>query len=95
MQASRPWREDPDVPLYHAAARALEEVFGRRPVLVAHGGSLPIATELRDAVSAPVAVMGFALPGANMHGPNEWFPIDHVEKGMKTMTRLYQRLLRS
>jgi acetylornithine deacetylase/succinyl-diaminopimelate desuccinylase-like protein len=92
LQANRPWREDPDAPLYRAAAGALEEVFGRAPVLAAHGGTMPIAPELHDALSAPVAVMGFALPGANMHAPNEWFPLDHVAKGMKTMIRLYARL---
>ena len=92
LQANRPWREDPDAPLYRAAAGALEEVFGRAPVRVGHGGTLPIAPELRDALSAPVAVMGFALPGANMHAPNEWFPLDHVAKGMKTMIRLYAGL---
>jgi len=92
LGSNRPWREDPRAPIYRAAAAALEEVFGRTPVLAAHGGTLPIAPELRDALSSPVAVMGFALPGANMHAPNEWFPLDHVEKGMKTMIRLYARL---
>lgn len=92
LQSSPPWREDATGPLYRAAAGALEDVFGTPPVRVAHGGTLPIAPELRDALSAPVAVMGFALPGANMHAPNEWFPLHHVEKGIKTMIRLYSRL---
>ncbi len=61
-------------------------------MLVTHGGTLPIAPELRDLLGATVAVMGFALPGANMHAPDEWFPVDHVEQGMKTVTRLYERL---
>lgn len=92
LQANAPWREDPDAPLFRAAASALEDVFGTPPVLVAHGGSLPIVPDLRAALGAPVAVMGFALPGANMHAPNEWFPLDHVATGMKTMVRLYDRL---
>jgi acetylornithine deacetylase/succinyl-diaminopimelate desuccinylase-like protein len=61
-------------------------------VRVAHGGTLPIAPEFADLLQAPVMVMGFALPGANMHAPNEWFPLDHLEKGIKTMTRLYTLL---
>ncbi len=92
LQGNRPWREDPDAPLFRAAGRALEEVFGVAPVLVAHGGTLPIAPELRDALGAPVAVLGLALPGANMHAPNEWFPIDHLQKGMRVMSRLYMLL---
>jgi len=38
--------------------------------------------------------MGFALPGANMHAPNEWIPVSQLEKGMKTMVRLYRELAR-
>lgn len=94
LQENPPWREDPGAPLFHAASRALEAVFGVAPVRVAHGGTMPIAPAFHDLLGAPVAVMGFALPGANMHAPNEWFPVDHFEKGMKTMTRLYQELAR-
>ena len=89
LQGSRPWRSSPNAPIYRAASRALESVFGVPPVRVAHGGTLPIAPEFADLLQAPVVVMGFALPGANMHAPNEWFPLDHIEKGIKTMTRLY------
>jgi acetylornithine deacetylase/succinyl-diaminopimelate desuccinylase-like protein len=92
LQHNRPWRDDPDAPLFRAAGEALEAVFGTPPVRVAHGGTLPIAPELRDVLGAPVAVMGFALPGANMHAPNEWFPLQHLEKGVRTVTRLYERL---
>lgn len=92
LQANRPWRDDPDGPLFRAAAGALEDVFGTAPAMVNHGGSIPIAPELRELLGVPVAVMGFALPGANMHAPNEWFPVSHLGQGMKTMTRLYERL---
>jgi hypothetical protein len=41
-----------------------------------------------------VAVRGIALPGGNMHGPNEWIPWYQLERGMKTMTRLYGEVSR-
>ena len=94
LQENRPWRDDPDAPLFRAASRALAASFGVEPVRVTHGGTLPIAPELRDILAAPVAVMGFALPGANMHAPNEWFPLDHLERGAATMVRLYRELAR-
>jgi acetylornithine deacetylase/succinyl-diaminopimelate desuccinylase-like protein len=93
LQGSRPWRENPGTPLFHAAATALEAVWGVPPVRVAHGGTLPIAPEIRDALGAPVMTMGFALPGANMHAPNEWIPLDHFERGARTMLRLYRELV--
>ena len=67
-------------------------MFGVPPVRALHGGTLPIAPEFADLLGAPVVVLGFALPGANMHAPNEWFPLDHIEKGIITMTRLYKLL---
>mgnify|MGYP001025324555 CR=1 FL=1 len=47
------------------------------------------------ALEANVVVMGFALPGANMHAPNEWFALENLALGMKTMTRLYEELARA
>ncbi len=92
VQGSPPWRDDPEAPLYRSAARALEGAFGTPPVLVNHGGTLPIAPVLRTALDAPVCIMGFALPGANMHAPNEWFPEAHLALGAETVVRLYREL---
>ncbi len=92
LQANPPWREDPEAPLYGAAARALAATFGVAPVRVSHGGTLPIAPVLAEALGAPVAIMGFALPGANMHAPNEWFPEPHLALGAETVVRLYHEL---
>jgi acetylornithine deacetylase/succinyl-diaminopimelate desuccinylase-like protein len=91
-QANRPFRSDPSGPLFGAASRALADVFGVPAVSVAHGGTLPIARHFAELITPSVAVMGFALPGANMHAPNEWIPVEQLEKGMKTMVRLYGEL---
>ena len=91
-QVNRPFRSDPSGPLFQAAARALGDVYGVDPVRVAHGGTLPIASDLADLLTPSVAVMGFALPGANMHAPNEWIPVSQLEKGMRSMVRLYREL---
>ena len=92
LQHNRPWRADPEGPLFRAGAAALRDAFGAEAAFTATGGTIPITPELADALEAPVAILGFALPGANMHAPNEWFPASHLEKGMKAMTRLYERL---
>lgn len=92
VQSNRPWRMDPESPLFHSAATALEDVFGVPPVRTLSGGTLPIAPDLRDALGATVMTMGFALPGANMHAPNEWFPMDHFHRGARAMLRLYSEL---
>lgn len=93
-QVNRPFRSDPTGPLFDAASRALADVYGVEPVRVAHGGTLPIASDFADLITPSVAVMGFALPGANMHAPNEWIPVSQIEKGMKAVVRLYGELAR-
>jgi len=92
VQANPPFRSDPGGPLFAAAARALEDVYGVEPARVAHGGSLPIARTLAEQVTASVAIMGLALPGANMHAPNEWIPESQVGRGIRSMVRLYREL---
>ncbi|HSM03220.1 MAG TPA: dipeptidase [Longimicrobiales bacterium] len=91
-QANPPFRADPTGPLYRAAGRALADVYGVPPVRVAHGGTLPIARDLAELVTPSVAVLGLALPGANMHAPNEWIPASQVERGMRSMVRIYREL---
>jgi acetylornithine deacetylase/succinyl-diaminopimelate desuccinylase-like protein len=92
LQTNRPFRSDPTGPLFKAASAALADVYGTEPVRVASGGTLPIAREFVDLLTPSVAVLGFALPGANMHAPNEWIPVEQVEKGAKAMVRLYGEL---
>ena len=92
FQANRPFRSDPTGALFDAASRALADVYGIEPVRVAHGGTLPIASDFSEFLTPSVAVMGFALPGANMHAPNEWIAVSQLERGMKTMVRLYREL---
>jgi acetylornithine deacetylase/succinyl-diaminopimelate desuccinylase-like protein len=91
-QTNHPWRAAPEGPLYRAAAAALADVYGVEPVRVAHGGTLPIARDFSEILTPSVAVMGFALPGANMHAPNEWIAVEQLEKGMRSMVRLYEEL---
>ena len=92
LHGGRPWRASLDGPLLDAASRALEQSFGARPVLAGEGGSIPIVVELEEILGAKTLLLGFALPGANMHAPNEWFAADCFEKGIETVIRLYDEL---
>jgi acetylornithine deacetylase/succinyl-diaminopimelate desuccinylase-like protein len=91
-QSNPAWRAEPTGTLYEAGAAALGDVYGVEPVRVCHGGSLPIARQFAELLTPSVAVMGFAVPGANMHAPNEQIPVSQLEKGSKSMVRLYRGL---
>jgi acetylornithine deacetylase/succinyl-diaminopimelate desuccinylase-like protein len=80
-------------PLYHPAtrafARALEASFGRPPVYVREGGSIPVAASFESIVGLPVTVMGFPPPDGNFHAPNEWMDLASFEGGIRAMARFF------
>jgi len=92
LHGGRPWLARLEGPLFEAAARALERAFGARPVLTGEGGTIPIVGEFERILGANPLLLGFALPGANMHAPNEWFATECFEKGIDTLIHLYDEL---
>lgn len=87
-----PWAVDPGGPLFDLAGEALEAAFGREPVFIREGGSIPIVALFADTLGAPVAPIGFALPGCNLHAPNEWLDLDVYHDGIEALARLYALL---
>ena len=58
-------------------------------MLIAMGGSIPIVVDFEEQLDAAALLVGFALPGCNLHAPDEWFPLDAFEKGIGALVRLY------
>lgn len=92
LHGGMPWRAKLDGRLKGAATAALLKAFGSAPVLAGEGGSIPIVGEFERILDAPVLLMGFSLPGANMHAPNEWFPKENIELGIRALAYLYEEL---
>ena len=92
LHGGRPWRATLEGPYFEAASEALEEAFGTRPVPMGGGGSIPIVVEFEERLQAPVLLVGFSLPGCNLHAPNEWLPVENYEKGIAALALLYQKL---
>jgi acetylornithine deacetylase/succinyl-diaminopimelate desuccinylase-like protein len=87
-----PWRAKLDGHLKDAATSALLKAFGAEPVLAGEGGSIPIVGDFERILGAPVLLMGFSHPGANLHAPDEWFPEENIEKGIRALAYLYEEL---
>jgi acetylornithine deacetylase/succinyl-diaminopimelate desuccinylase-like protein len=83
---------DTDVPIAHAALDAMEEVWGRRPVRVREGGSIPIVSTFVEALGAPVLLLGFGLSDDRLHSPNEKFDIPNFYGGIRSIARLLDRI---
>jgi acetylornithine deacetylase/succinyl-diaminopimelate desuccinylase-like protein len=73
----------PDAPAVRLAQDAFERVLGRRPLLLRSGGTIPIVPALAER-GIPTILSGFALPGANMHSPNERLLARYVPLGVET-----------
>jgi acetylornithine deacetylase/succinyl-diaminopimelate desuccinylase-like protein len=94
LHGGKPWRADLAGPLYDAASRALEAAFGRKPVIVGEGGSIPVVGDFERILGAPVLLVGFGLPGENAHAPDEWISVENFEKGMRAVAALWEELVR-
>lgn len=92
LHGGRPWKAELEGRFFEAAQKALETAFGRPPVLTGEGGSIPIVVDFQEILEAPVLLMGFAPPGANMHAPNEWITLENFEKGIKAVAEFYGQL---
>ena len=92
LHGGRPWKAELEGKYFEAAQAALGKAFGTPPVLTGEGGSIPIVVDFQEILEAPVLLMGFAPPGANMHAPNEWIPLENFEMGIRAMARFYEEL---
>jgi acetylornithine deacetylase/succinyl-diaminopimelate desuccinylase-like protein len=70
---------------YKAAAAAIRDVFGKDPIPVRGGGSIPITSLFEEALGVKVVFLGFGLDSDNLHSPNEKFNIDNYYKGIETI----------
>lgn len=94
LSRARPVRVDPRHPAIAAAAAAARDAFGRAPVFVRSGGTLPVAAVLSADLGLPVVLMGFALRDDGMHAPNEKLHLPNFHRGVQTSIRLMERLAR-
>jgi len=70
---------------YKAASRAIETTFGKTPIPVRGGGSIPICTILERVLNVKIVFMGFGLDSDNLHSPNEKYGIENFNKGIETI----------
>ena len=92
LHGGHPWKAQLDESLKAAATSALKRAFGAEPVLVGEGGSIPIVGEFERILEAPALLIGFSHPGCNLHAPDEWFPVENFEKGIRALAYLYEEL---
>lgn len=74
-----------DLPAYQAAERGFEKAFGKKPLPVRRGGSIPIIATFEEVLGVKTILMGFGLESNAIHSPNENFPLDMFRKGIEAV----------
>ncbi len=81
-----------DHPATQAAARALEATFGRAPVYIREGGSIPICASFQRILGQTVVLMGFVPPEDGAHAPNEWNDLGNYETSIRAIARMWDEV---
>jgi acetylornithine deacetylase/succinyl-diaminopimelate desuccinylase-like protein len=92
LHGGRPWRAELNGRVFDAARRALAGAFGREPVIVGEGGSIPVVGDFQRILGTPVLLMGFGLPGENAHAPNEWISDENFVKGARAVAAFWDEM---
>ena len=79
-----------DLDAYKAAEKALETVYGKRPVPVRSGGSIPIISSFEQILGIKSILLGFGLESDAIHSPNENFPLEQFYNGIETIPYFYK-----
>lgn len=89
LHGGHPYVAPTDSPAYKAAEKAYVEVFGRKPIPVRSGGSIPIISTFEKVLGIKSLLMGFGLESDAIHSPNENYPLENFFRGIETIARFY------
>ncbi|HEY4310252.1 MAG TPA: dipeptidase [Pirellulales bacterium] len=81
-----------DSPYMDAAARAIEAGFGRRPVFIREGGSIPVVSTFHEKLGVDTLLLGWGQNDDNTHSPNEKFCLADFHRGIKASAHLWQEI---
>ena len=79
----------PEHPGYRAAHKAVQQIFGKAPIPVRSGGSIPIVALFEKELGVKSILMGFGYDSDAIHSPNEHYGVDNFTKGIETIPWFY------
>jgi len=92
---SGPWYlTDPHSKFGEAAQRALKKAFNKDVALIREGGSIPIVSDFRTILGVETLLIGLALQDCRAHSPNENFPLENLEAGIRMNQAVLEELAR-
>ena len=76
---------------YLAAKNAMEATFGKTPIPVRSGGSIPIVALFEQVLGLKSVLMGFGLDSDAIHSPNEHYGVFNYFKGIETIPLFFEQ----
>ncbi len=70
--------------------KAYMDVYGKQPIPMRSGGSIPIISTFEEILGLKSVLMGFGLESDAIHSPNENYPLDNFYKGIETISAFYK-----
>jgi acetylornithine deacetylase/succinyl-diaminopimelate desuccinylase-like protein len=77
------------LPAYQAAEKGFAKAFGKKPLAVRRGGSIPIISDFEQILGIKTVLMGFGLEADAIHSPNESFSLDMFRKGIEAVVEFH------
>lgn len=77
---------------FRATEAAVSDIWGRPPLYLREGGSVPIIAEIKRVTGLDSVMLGLFLPEDNLHAPNEGFSLEVMRKGIETTRRILAAL---
>ena len=90
-----PYIAPTDHPVFDLMSKSLKKVYGKNPIFKRVSGSIGFVPIMAKSLKVPVLMVGFALPGANIHAPNEHYSLSNYFKGIEVMEDFYANLAKS
>jgi len=90
LHGGQPYVTPLELPALKAANLALKDVFGKDPIPIMSGGSIPIIATFEEILGLKSLLLGFGLESDAIHSPNENYPLKNFYNGIKSIVKFYQ-----
>lgn len=90
--SARPYSVDRSTPALATARAVLREVYGKEPLIVRAGGTVPITEVFKRELGIDTVTLGWGQPGSRAHAPNEWYRVADFDIARRTLARFFESL---